>query len=113
MLENLDYTHIGKNSYLNGDFIFSHHTILSGHMEGQITATKNASLKIEMSASVKGKMKGYNLEIYGEFEGEIESLGTVKIFPTAQVNATIKAQHIEVLPGARVNMTAHTQAAIN
>jgi cytoskeletal protein CcmA (bactofilin family) len=113
MISNLDFTFIGKNTFLNGEFIFSNSTKLAGKIEGKITAAKNAKLSLEMGSFTKGTIKGYDIDIYGHFEGEIEANGIIRVFPTAYIEGKIVAKSLEVLPGANLNITGHTDLTNN
>lgn len=109
MIQNLDFTFIGKNSKLKGDFVFQNETKLTGDLEGTIDILDRAKLTLEIGSKTIGIIKCFDIDIYGIFEGEIISKGHVSIFPTADVNGKIMAQSLEVLPGANLNMVGHAE----
>ena len=109
MINNLDFTFIGKHSSLNGNFHFSSNTKIAGTLEGEINISNKAKLTLEMGSIIKGKIIAHHIEIYGQFEGEIEASGTIVVFPTGILEGKIIAKHLEVLPGANLNITGHTQ----
>lgn len=109
MIENLTYTTIGKASHLKGTFHFVGPTYLLGKMNGEIFMSEHSKLVIEIGAEIDGKIEGGDVEIYGQCSGEIKATGKVILYPTATVQGTIKARHLEILPGAVVNMNGHTE----
>lgn len=108
MLNNLDFTFIGKNCSLKGDLIFRNETKIAGMIIGNIILENDQKLTLEIGSVVVGNIKGSNIEIYGSFEGEIESNGVVMVFPTGNVEGKVMAKSIEVLPGANLNIIGHT-----
>ena len=107
MIKNLDFTFIGKNSNLKGDFIFSNDTKIAGSIEGKITMNSNAKLTIEIGSNINGIIEGFDIEVYGEFNGDIISKGKVVIFPTGCIEGKIVAKGLEVFPGAILNIAGH------
>ena len=108
MIKHQEFTHIGQNSKLHGSFHFQGKTQLEGAIIGEIHMLYQSPLILGIDSKVEGKIFCHNLEIYGVIEADIESSGKVVIYPSAEVSGTIKAKSIEVLPGAEVNMAAHT-----
>jgi cytoskeletal protein CcmA (bactofilin family) len=108
MINNLDFTFIGKNSNLKGDFIFNSNTKIAGTIVGNLFLKNEATLTLEIGSTLNGVIKGHHIEIYGSFNGEIESTGTIIIYPTGNVEGKILAKSIEVLPGANLNIIGHT-----
>lgn len=107
MIQNQTYTTIGKSTALAGDFNFVGTTHLLGKLTGNVTAT--AKIILEIGSVTEANFTCGDLEIYGEFTGEIKSTGIVTLYPTAVVNGKIIAKSMEILPGAVVNMNAHTE----
>lgn len=110
MITNLDFTFIGKNSLLKGDFTFSSDTKISGRIEGNVTVLNNAKLTLEIGSYFIGNLSADQIEIYGNFYGEISSTGNLVIFPTGNVEGKVMAKSIEVLPGANLNISGHTHS---
>jgi cytoskeletal protein CcmA (bactofilin family) len=108
MINNLDFTFIGKQSELKGEFTFGCNTKIAGNVEGIVKITNNAKLSLEIGSHFKGKLFTHDLEIYGDFLGEIESTGNIVVYPTGNVEGKIKAKSIEVFPGANLNINGHT-----
>lgn len=108
MIENLDFSFIGKNTNLKGDFHFEAPTKIAGMIVGNIFMHKEATLTLEIGAIVNGSIKCHHLEVYGHFIGDIEATGNVIIYPTGEIEGKLKARSIEVLPGANLNITGHT-----
>ena len=109
MIENQEFTYIGKDSKLVGNFQFYGPTHLKGHLSGEIKIESLAKLVLEINSITDGKLHCHDLDIYGEFSGEIHSSGVVTIYPTGFFEGKILAHSIEILPGAVVNMNGHTE----
>jgi cytoskeletal protein CcmA (bactofilin family) len=109
MMSNLEFTYIGKNNSLKGEFLFKNETKIAGKIEGIIKVENESKITLEIGSFVLGTIEAHHIDIYGDFEGELTSSGLVSIFPTANVYGKIKAHAIEVLPGANLNMIGHTE----
>lgn len=107
-IKNQDFSFLGKGSTLCGEFVLGGTTHLQSKVEGKITMSNDSNLVIEFDAVVKGELNGSNIEIYGQFEGNINSTGKVIIYPPAKVRGNIQAKSLEIHPGAQVNFDAHT-----
>ncbi|MBY0413313.1 MAG: polymer-forming cytoskeletal protein [Bdellovibrionales bacterium] len=109
MIQNQTFTTIGKATSMQGNFNFVGTTHVLGKLEGEITVQGHAKLVLEIGSHTNAVLHCNDLEIYGEFTGEIKSQGLVTLYPTAIVNGKIIAKSIEILPGAVVNMNGHTE----
>lgn len=109
MIQNQNFTSIGKSTVLKGLFNFSGNTHLLGNLSGEITVSPPAKLILEISSKTEAIILCHDIEIYGEFYGDIKASGTVIIYPTANVTGKIIAKALEILPGATVNMSGHTE----
>ena len=109
MIENQTFTTIGKSTALQGNFNFVGTTHLLGKLEGTIKMTDSSKIVLEIGSITEGILHGKDIEIYGEFSGEIKAEGLVTLYPTAVVNGKIIAKSLEILPGAVVNMSGHTE----
>jgi cytoskeletal protein CcmA (bactofilin family) len=109
MIQNQTFTTIGKLTSMNGNFNFVGTTHVLGNLSGEITVLGNAKLVLEIGSSTNAVLTCTDLEIYGEFTGEIKSSGVVTLYPTAVVNGKIIAKSMEILPGAVVNINGHTE----
>lgn len=105
------YNVLGMGSKLSGDVSFSGDTIITASIEGNIKMLNSAKLVLERDSQVKGKIEAYDLEIFGEVDGDIISEGSVSIRSSAQVSGSIKAKKLVIYPGAIVNTQAISQAA--
>lgn len=109
MIQNQTFTTIGKSTVLSGNFNFFGTTHLLGKLNGTISVTSPAKIVLEIGSVTEATLICGDLEIYGEFTGEIKSTGVVTFYPTAIVSGKIIAKSMEILPGAVVNMNAHTE----
>ena len=109
MIQNQTFTTIGKSTTLSGNFNFVGTTHLLGKLVGVINVTSPAKIVLEIGSVTEATLSCGDLEVYGEFTGEIKSEGVVTLYPTAVVNGKIIAKSLEILPGAVVNMNAHTE----
>jgi cytoskeletal protein CcmA (bactofilin family) len=108
MIQNQEFTYIGKTSKLTGTFIFQGTTHLQGSLNGNIELENNAKVILEIGSITEGNLNCFDVDIYGEFSGEIKSKGLVTVYPTAIISGKIIAKAIEILPGAVVNINGHT-----
>ena len=109
MIQNQEFTYIGKASNLTGSFKFNGPTHLQGHLQGDIIVENFAKMILEIGSYTEGTLQCFDLDIYGEFIGDIRSNGRVTIYPTAFFEGKIVAKSLEILPGAVVNMNGHTE----
>ncbi len=108
MIQNQEFTYIGKTTSLSGTFKFSGPTHLQGHLKGDITVLNNSKLVLEINSLTDGTLVCADLDIYGQFSGDIRSSGKVTVYPTADVEGRIVSKSLEILPGAVINMNGHT-----
>ncbi|MBC7430147.1 MAG: polymer-forming cytoskeletal protein [Bacteriovorax sp.] len=109
MIQNQTFTTIGKSTFLTGNFNFVGTTHLLGKLEGVINVLAPAIIVLEIGSVTEASLSCGDLEVYGEFTGEIKSSGNVTLYPTAVMNGKIVAKSLEILPGAVVNINAHTE----
>lgn len=109
MIQNQEFTYIGKSTSLTGSFKFLGPTHLQGHLNGEIQVENNSKLVLEIGSVTEGTLHCFDLDIYGDFFGEIKSSGRVTIYPTAYFEGKIISKSLEILPGAIVNMNGHTE----
>lgn len=110
MIHTQTFTTIGKSTVLKGNFNFVGTTHLLGTLEGTVTMEGSAKIILEIGSMTDGILQCNDVEIYGEFTGEIKSSGIVTLYPTAVVNGKIIARSMEILPGAVVNINGHTES---
>lgn len=109
MIQNQTFTTIGKSTVLKGHFNFVGTTHLLGVLTGEVTVEGRSKLVLEIGSTTDAVLNCADLEIYGEFTGEIKATGNVTLYPTAIVNGKIIAKSLEILPGAVVNINGHTE----
>ena len=109
MIQNQEFTYIGKETNLRGTFKFFGPTHLQGQLHGEIIMENQAKIVLEIGSFTEGTLNCHDLDIYGEFIGDIKSVGRVTLFPTAFFEGKIISKSLEILPGAVANMNGHTE----
>jgi len=109
MIYNQTYTSIGKETELSGKFIFSGTTHLLGKLTGEIEMKDFSKIILEIGSETNGTLNCHNADIYGDFTGEIRATGNITLYPTANFNGKVISKTLEILPGATVNMSGHTE----
>ena len=109
MIQNQEFTYIGKSTKLDGAFKFQGPTHLQGIITGDIVVENGAIIVLEIGSLTQGTLECFDLDLYGEFSGEIKSRGRVTIYPTAIFEGKLISKSLEILPGAIVNMSGHTE----
>lgn len=107
-LESQDYTFIGKNSKIKGEFHFYGPTTVAAQLEGSITISENSLLRLDRNSSFLGEIRCQDIQIYGNVEGSIFSSGKVTLFSTASFKGVVKAKSLDIHPGAKVDMEGDT-----
>jgi cytoskeletal protein CcmA (bactofilin family) len=108
MIQNQEFTYIGKKNILKGEFEFTDQTHVAGTMDGLINIKNNFRLVFEIGSKINSIVHCHDLDIYGTVTGEIHSQGLVTFYPSAVFDGKIYAKNIEVFPGAVINMQAQT-----
>lgn len=111
-LKDLDFTFFGKGAKMTGSFHLHGPTHLSSIMEGELFMQENTNLCIEKNGRFKGTIHCHNIEIYGKFEGILESTGKITIYPSAFVKGKISSKDLIVYPGAILNIDGHADLRI-
>lgn len=106
--QKLDFTFIGRESKLVGQFVFLGPTYLASHIEGEININGEASLRIEKMGFAKGTVRCHDIDIYGALEGKIISSGRVTIHSTANVKGEVHCKNLSIRPGATLELEAHS-----
>lgn len=109
MIYNQMYSSIGKETVLSGNFNFRGSTHLLGKLSGEIKMIDHSKLILEIGSETNAIIDCHDAEIYGEFSGEIKASGNVTLYPTAIFTGKVIAKSLEILPGAIVNMSGHTE----
>lgn len=111
-IKELEFTFMGKGSTLEGEFKLTGPCRIASHIKGELIVNevenKNNLISIESDGTIEGKVTCGDLELYGNFKGEIHSRGIVTIFPNAHFQGLIRASNLVIHPGSFVEMEAHT-----
>lgn len=103
------YNILGPQTLLRGDIHFCGDAIITANIDGNIKMLNSAKLILERGSKVKGRIEAFDLEIFGNVEGDIISEGSVSIRSSAQVSGSIKAKKLIIYPGAIVDTQAASQ----
>lgn len=106
--KNLNFSVLGKNCFLEGDFIFQGDTIIGSQIKGNITVKDNGRLILERDSKFEGTIVAHDVEIFGLFKGSIKASGTLIVRSSAEVSGKIEAKKLSVYPGATLNIEGHT-----
>jgi cytoskeletal protein CcmA (bactofilin family) len=107
-LKDQDFSLLGRQSSLKGDFELHGIVRMSSKMEGILKILEGGKLTIEPSGKFSGKIYCEDVEIFGEFDGEIHSTGRVILQPASKVSGNIKSESMTIYPGAEVNIEGNT-----
>jgi cytoskeletal protein CcmA (bactofilin family) len=108
MIQNQEFTYIGKKNHLKGEFEFSDQTHIAGTIDGTILMKNKHKIILEIGSIVNSTIHCFDLDIYGTYTGEIYSQGLVTFYPSAMFEGKIYAKNIEIFPGAIINMQGQT-----
>lgn len=104
----LNYNIIGNLSHFEGEIKIQGDTIIAGSFSGTITVLDNSKILIERDAKVSAKIFCHDIEVFGSFEGSIQSNGTLIIRSSAHISGKIEAKKLSIYPGAILNMEGKT-----
>ena len=108
MIQNQEFTYIGKSNVLKGEFEFSDQTYIAGTVDGLISMKQKHKIILEVGSHVNSIIHCFDLDIYGTYTGEIHSEGLVTFYPSANFEGKVYAKNIEIFPGAIINMQGQT-----
>ena len=103
-LKNRDFSFFGLDSKIYGEFHLCGHIRIASTLEGKIYISDKGELTIERGGVVKGDIEGNNIDIYGEFRGNIYSKGKVILRPSCLIVGRIEALNLVIFPGAQINI---------
>lgn len=109
MIQNQTFTTLGKKSNFIGTLTLTGPTHLLGQFNGELHIEGPSKLVLEIGSVTEANIYCDQLEIYGEFNGQIKATGIVTVYPTANVTGKIIARSMEILSGAQVNINGHTE----
>jgi len=104
----LNFNFIGIDTILEGKITLAGVVRLAGKITGEVHLLPDSVLIIEQSGEIKGKLFCFDVEIYGKFEGDLQSHNKLTVYPTAHVLGKIQSQNMVIFPGASVEMEGHT-----
>ena len=107
-IQNQDFSFLGKGAKMIGVFHLQGPTHIYSSMDGEIFMENKADLCIEKTGVFTGNIVCHNLEIYGRFEGKIQSTGKVTVYPPAVLKGVINSKNLIVYPGAVINIEGAT-----
>lgn len=110
-LQNQQFSILGAECKLIGEFQLTGIVKLAAHMEGQLTMGPQGQLTIEREGRFQGQIHCQDIEVFGEFEGNLYSTGRVILQSSARVQGRIETQNLIIYPGAKVNIDGHTLQA--
>ena len=108
-LVNREFTHLGSECRLKGEFHFTGKTQICCQVEGEIHMVDKSELYLDHSSHIIGTIYCHNIEIYGKFEGTLKSTGKVVVYSPAEINGLIDSNSLIIHPGAILNMDGHTR----
>ena len=106
----LNFSILGKNTSLEGDFKFEGDTLINGSLKGTITMVDQSKIIFERDSHVTAQLYCHDVEVFGSFSGSINASGTLIVRSSAVLSGKIKASKLSIYPGAKVNMEGETQA---
>jgi cytoskeletal protein CcmA (bactofilin family) len=108
-LSNQDFSFLGKGTKIVGSLYLQGASKLCSNIEGDITIEDKAHLSIEREGQVSGTIVCYDIDIFGEFNGTLNSKGKVTIHPPAKIQGEINSNQLIVHPGATINIKGSTE----
>lgn len=109
--KNLNFSILGKDCQLEGEFIFQGDTVISSKVKGKVTVKDESRLTLERSSEFEGSIVAHEVEIFGNFKGSIKASGTLIVRSSAEVSGQIEAKKLSIYPGAVLNIEGHTPEA--
>lgn len=102
------FSFFGQDSSIEGKLVLAGKIHVCSYINGELIQTDKSPVIIENSGKFNGKLKCHDLLIHGEFSGEVEASGSVKVSSSAIVEGSIKASNLIIEAGADVNLEGHT-----
>lgn len=106
--KSLNFTVLGQESQLEGDFKFRGDILLASELKGSLTMLDDGKVILERTSNFNGNIFCKDIEIFGNFQGTINSSGTLSIRSSASVSGKINAKSLSIYPGATLNIEGHT-----
>lgn len=106
--KSLNFSLLGKETSLEGEFTFSGDTIINCQMKGKLTVINDGKLTFERDSKFEGNIFCKNIEVFGKVSGTIDADGTLSVRASAEVSGQINAKKMSIFPGASINIEGHT-----
>ena len=103
-----NFTLLGKNQKIKGEFYLSGHVKVQSLIEGQIQMAPKSTLSIEREGTIRGDIECFDIEIHGQFIGNLSSKGRLILWPSAYVHGKISSKSLTIYPGAQLDTECHT-----
>lgn len=103
-LRSFNFTVIGANTRLKGEFEFRAHTSLAGHLSGKAINAEMTTFIIEKPGLFEGELSAGTIEIYGKFKGIVRASNKLVIHSSAEVEGELVCQDLCIYPGSLVNI---------
>ncbi|HXH30483.1 MAG TPA: polymer-forming cytoskeletal protein [Bacteriovoracaceae bacterium] len=103
------YNVLGAKSRIVGDLILHGDAIVNSEIEGSIEVRGEGKLILERGSHVTGRIKAFDIEVFGTVVGDIDCPGLVAIRSSARIQGSIKSGRLVIYPGAIVEMEISTQ----
>jgi cytoskeletal protein CcmA (bactofilin family) len=107
--QNFNFTMLGKDSILDGDFKFSGDTLINCHITGSITMINDGKLTFERDSKFEGSIFCHDIEVFGDVKGTLNASGVLSVRSSAIVSGVINAKSLSIFPGANINIEGHTE----
>lgn len=107
-LRQQNFSFLGKDCKLNGIFQFKGATRFASQLEGELLMEGRSTLTIEREGKFAGLIDCFDLDVFGEVQGEIRAKGLVTLYSSATFEGKIMAHGLKIYPGAQINMDGHT-----
>ena len=105
----LNFSVLGQDSTLSGDFKFRGDILLGSKLSGSLTMLDEGKVIIERNSIVDAEISCHDIEIFGQFTGKINASGTLSVRSSAKISGEIRANKMSIFPGAQINMEGHTE----
>lgn len=109
IFKKLDYTILGKESELIGNFTVQAPVYILGKVEGEITVLGDDKIIIEIGAHIQGKLFCKDIEILGSISGEVHAEGTLLVRSSGRLDGSFSSKNLKIEPGATLNVEGHSE----
>ncbi len=98
-------TLIAANTTVKGDIEYSGELIVSGRVQGTVTASEGgkAALTVSARGRVEGEVRVARVEIHGEVIGDVIASEHLRLAAGARITGDVHYQAIEMAEGAEIN----------